>query len=104
MSKISRAPHPLQPVSREAELRSLATHFRRQLRNHQLGPELLTEVERTFHPRDAHAVRIFGEEVRRDAEIARIAEAWMDRHDEEMRRRLAAVLKAAESPIASGAA
>ncbi|HZT52564.1 MAG TPA: hypothetical protein VFA22_11545, partial [Stellaceae bacterium] len=104
--RVTRAagPHPAQPVAREAELRSLAARFRRQLRADELRPELLAELEGVFHPRDPHAVRIFREEIRRDAEIAGIAEAWMSRQDEAMRRRLAAVLSAAARPAASGSA
>jgi hypothetical protein len=98
-SQIKSSSIVLKTLSREGDYRSLAILFRQQLCSRQLDPELLTEIERMLDRNQREAVCVLCEEVRQDKELARAAEEWMRRQDEQMRRRLAAILNVARSPV-----
>jgi hypothetical protein len=86
-------------LSREGDYRSLAILFRQQLCSRQLDPELLTEIERMLEGDQREAVCILCDEVRQDQELTRAADECMNRQDEQMRRRLTAVLNVARPAV-----
>jgi hypothetical protein len=98
-ARISSPKVVIEEVSPESDLRLLAIRFRQQLRAQQLEPELLAKLERMLDRHRDQAACILGEEVPREIEFGKAAVKWMDRQDEPMRRRLAAVLQKAGWPV-----